>query len=49
MELKQGILQLGNLGIEADLILFHAYDRWGFSEISAETDDRYLKYMGERS
>ena len=36
------------LGIEADLILFHSYDRWGFSEMDAETDDRYLQYVVAR-
>ena len=36
------------LGIEADLILFHPYDRWGFSRMDAETDDRYLRYVVAR-
>ncbi len=38
------ILDLQKLGIEADLILWHPYDRWGFSEMSKEQDDRYLRY-----
>lgn len=46
--LEQSIVALGNLGIEADLILFHAYDRWGFSEMSPADDDRYLKYVTAR-
>jgi hypothetical protein len=29
--LERRIADLRNLGIEADLILFHPYDRWGFS------------------
>ncbi len=33
------------LGIEADIILFHPYDRWGFATMSAETDDRTLRYV----
>ncbi len=31
--------------IEADIILFHPYDRWGFSTMSREQDAFYLKYM----
>ncbi|HUC92874.1 MAG TPA: DUF5605 domain-containing protein [Paenibacillus sp.] len=42
--LERRILDLQRLGIEADLILFHPYDRWGFSRMSAETDDFYLRY-----
>ncbi|WP_422935782.1 DUF5605 domain-containing protein [Sinomonas sp. P47F7] len=40
--------QLDELGIEADLILFHAYDRWGFSTMSAAADDLYVKYAVAR-
>jgi hypothetical protein len=43
--LERRIAQLGHLGIEADLILFHPYDRWGFSRMPAEVDDRYLGYI----
>lgn len=46
--LEMRIEELGKLGIEADLILFHAYDRWGFSEMSAVDDDRYLSYLTAR-
>lgn len=46
--LEQRIEQLGQLGIEADLILFHAYDRWGFSELPPEVDDRYVRYITAR-
>ena len=41
---EQRILDLQRLGIEADLILWHPYDRWGFSEMNDEQDDRYLRY-----
>lgn len=41
---EQRILDLQRLGIEADLILWHPYDRWGFSEMTKEQDDRYLRY-----
>ncbi|WP_341281053.1 DUF5605 domain-containing protein [Paenibacillus sp. FSL H8-0537] len=46
--LEQRIAELGRLGIEADLILFHAYDRWGFSEMPKSADDRYLRYITAR-
>ncbi|MBT4498110.1 MAG: DUF5605 domain-containing protein [Gemmatimonadetes bacterium] len=46
--LETRIGQLRDLGIEADLILFHPYDRWGYQSMDAETDDRYLKYIVAR-
>jgi hypothetical protein len=45
---EQRVTDLQSLGIEADLILFHPYDRWGYAEMSAETDDRYLRYIVAR-
>ncbi|MBN1482891.1 DUF5060 domain-containing protein [candidate division KSB1 bacterium] len=41
---EKQILELQRLGIEADLILWHPYDRWGFADMSDEEDDRYLRY-----
>ena len=46
--LESRIASLRDLGIEADLILFHAYDRWGFSEMKPSADDRYLRYVVAR-
>jgi len=46
--LEKRILDLQQIGIECDLILFHPYDRWGFSKMSAENDDMYLKYIVSR-
>lgn len=46
--LEKKILDLQELGIECDLILFHPYDRWGFSNMGADNDDRYLKYIVSR-
>ncbi|MET8211632.1 DUF5605 domain-containing protein [Streptomyces sp. NPDC005373] len=46
--LEQRIAQLDALGIQADLILFHPYDRWGFSAMSPAADDRYLRYVVAR-
>lgn len=45
--LEKKIKDLMELGIEADLILFHPYDEghWGFDRMNAETDDRYLRYI----
>jgi hypothetical protein len=42
--LERRILDLQKLGIEADVILWHPYDRWGFADMSDEEDDRYLRY-----
>ncbi|WP_120522626.1 DUF5605 domain-containing protein [Arthrobacter celericrescens] len=46
--LERRIDQLEELGIEADLILFHAYDRWGFSTMSQDQDDLFVKYAVAR-
>jgi len=40
--------QLRDLGIEADLIIFHPYDRWGYKSMDRKTDDRYLRYLVAR-
>lgn len=40
--------QLRDLGIEADLILFHPYDRWNFARMDKASDDRYLRYVVAR-
>ena len=45
---EKRIGQLRDLGIEADLILFHPYDRWGFAAMDADSDDRYLRYLVAR-
>jgi len=39
---------LMGLGIEADLILFHPYDKWGYAEMGAETDAFFLRYVVAR-
>ena len=46
--LEKRILDLQRLGIECDLILFHPYDRWGFSNMGADNDDRYIEYIVSR-
>ena len=42
------IRRLGELGIEADLIMMHPYDRWGFSQMTKEQDDLYWNYAVAR-
>ena len=39
---------LRDLGIEADVIIFHPYDRWGYCTMSAEQDYRYVEYLVAR-
>jgi len=36
------------LGIEADIILFHPYDKWGFAEMDPRHDQLYLRYVVSR-
>jgi hypothetical protein len=36
------------LGIEADIILLHPYDRWGFADMGEEADLRYLRHVVAR-
>ena len=43
--IEKRIGQLDSLGIEADLIVFHPYDRWGFCSMNRETDDLYINYI----
>lgn len=48
--LDGAILDLKERGIEADLILFHPYDRnrWGFNQLSEEESMAYLDYAVRR-
>ncbi len=48
--LEKCVLQLRELGIEADLILFRPYDnrRWGFDRMEDETNDRFVRYVVAR-
>ncbi|MFC0210846.1 DUF5060 domain-containing protein [Paenibacillus chartarius] len=45
--LERRIDDLQRLGIEADLVLFHPYDKgyWGVDNMDAETDAFYLRYV----
>ena len=42
--LEKRLLQLQAAGIEADCILFHPYDAWGYKAMPNEVDDFYLRY-----
>lgn len=46
--LERRIAKIDALGIQADLILFHAYDRWGFADLGTAADDRYVRYVVRR-
>lgn len=43
--LEDNIDRLDKMGIEADLILFNPYDRWGFARMGMENNLEYLKYI----
>lgn len=42
------ILQMNEMGIQADLILFHPYDRWGFSNMPQSDNLVYLDHLLRR-
>ena len=44
------VLQLRDIGIESDLILFRPYDngKWGFDMMDDETNDRFVRYIVAR-
>jgi hypothetical protein len=48
--LEKRIADLRKLGLEADVILFHPYDKghWGFDRMKPGEDDRYLRYVVSR-
>lgn len=49
-DLDARVLQLREIGVEADLILFRPYDkgRWGFDMMDQATNIRFVKYMVAR-
>jgi hypothetical protein len=44
------IARLADLGIEADVIIFHPYDegKWGFDKMPREANERYMRYLVSR-
>jgi hypothetical protein len=45
---EKRIVQLMALGVEADVILFNPYGKWGFETMNAEADERYVRYIVAR-
>lgn len=46
---EERVRQVRDLGIEADVILFHPYDRsMGFNSMDAAGDDRFVRYVTAR-
>ncbi|WP_263409524.1 DUF5060 domain-containing protein [Terriglobus tenax] len=45
---EKRILELQGAGIEADCILFHPYDAWGYKAMPNGADDFYLRYVVAR-
>jgi hypothetical protein len=46
--IEQRVQDLLRLNIQADLILFHPYDEWGYKSMPPEVNDRYLRYVVAR-
>ncbi|MRI00061.1 DUF5060 domain-containing protein [Kriegella sp. EG-1] len=46
--LDKQVEALLNLNIQADIIIFHPYDKWGFSKGSIEENQLYIKYLVAR-
>ena len=46
--LEARLKELDDLGIQADLILFHPYDRWGFASMPLSDNLTYLDYLLRR-
>lgn len=43
--IEKRIADLDALGIEADLIIYHPYDRWGFDSLDRTTENLYMDYL----
>lgn len=37
--------QLLELGVQADVILFHPYDKWGYYKMGEEMNERYVRFL----
>ncbi|MGN1024578.1 MAG: DUF4038 domain-containing protein [Lachnospiraceae bacterium] len=46
--LEETIRRLADLGIQADLILFHPYDHWGFASMTKKECEDTLSYAARR-
>jgi hypothetical protein len=45
---EQQIGRLADMGIEADIVLFHPYDRWGYATMTEAQNRRYVEYATAR-
>jgi hypothetical protein len=45
---EKRIGQLQKMGIQADVILFHPYDHWGFANMDPAHNEAYLRYVVAR-
>jgi hypothetical protein len=46
---EQRIADLGKLGVEADVILFHPYGKpWGYDQMPKEVNERFVRYVVAR-
>jgi hypothetical protein len=45
---EQRLRDLQRAGIQADIILFHPYDHWGFATMDAAHDNAYIRYVVAR-
>ena len=45
---EKRVRQLRDMGIEADIIIFHPYDRWDFKKMGHENNLFYLRYLVAR-
>lgn len=43
--LEKHLQELDDLGVQADLILFHPYDSWGFARMGEKFNKLYLRYV----
>lgn len=43
--LEECVRALREMGIEADLIVMHPYDRWGFAQMTPQQDELYWRYV----
>jgi hypothetical protein len=45
---EQRLRELNAIGVQADIILFHPYDNWGFAKMDQAHNESYLRYVVAR-
>ena len=43
--IEKCLYELMDIGVEADIIIMHPYDRWGFSKMDRVADELYWNYL----